>query len=149
MRKSVLVLGVGNVLLSDEGIGVHVVRRLQSLPVPDSVEVIDGGTCGYELIAFFSGRTKVIIVDCLKAAKPPGSVICATPDELDMRAEVPVSAHEGGLSELLHHARLLPCTPEILIVGIVPGHIGPGCTLSEKLQDMVDVFASKVLQIAA
>ncbi len=150
MTKPVLVLGVGNVLLSDEGIGVHVARRLQSMQLSPQVEVIDGGTGGYELIGFFSGRKKVIIVDCLKAEEPPGTIISASPDQLEIRWEAVSSVHEFGLSELLHHAKLLPSPPEILIVGIVPqAHTNASTSLSDDLEPMVDLIASKVLQIAS
>jgi len=150
MTKPVLVLGVGNVLLSDEGIGVHIARRLQSMLLPPHVEVIDGGTGGYELIGFFPERKKVIIVDCVEAAEHAGTIICATPDELALRWEAGYSAHQTGLSELLHHARLLVPPPEILILGIVPQvHTRPGTSLSDALEPMVDLIASRVLQIVA
>jgi hydrogenase maturation protease len=150
MVKPILVLGVGNVLLSDEGIGVHVARRLQSMQLPAHVEVVDGGTGGYELIGFFSKRKKVIIIDCVQAAEPAGTIIRATPDELDLRWEAGYSVHQTGLSELLHHAQLLVPPPEIVIVGIVPQvHTSPSSGLSSALESMVDLIASKVLQIVA
>lgn len=150
MRKPILVLGVGNVLLSDEGIGVHVARRLQSMQLPPHVEVIDGGTGGYELIGFFSERRKVVIVDCVKADEPPGTIVCATPDQLELQWATSYSAHQSGLYELLRQARLLVPPPEILIVGIVPQvHTKPSTNLSETLEGLVDLIASKVLQIAA
>jgi hydrogenase maturation protease len=150
MTKPVLVLGVGNVLLSDEGIGVHIARRLQSMQLPPQMEVVDGGTGGYELIGFFQERKKVIIVDCVEAAEPAGTMICATPDQLDLRWKGAYSAHQTGLSELLHHARQLVPQPEITIVGIVPKvHTRPGTRLSDVLEPLVDEVASRVLQIAA
>jgi len=150
MAKTVLVLGVGNVLLSDEGIGVHVVRRLQSMELPPEVEAIDGGTTGYELIRFFAGRERVIIVDCIRADEPAGTIICATPEQLDLQWDAPSSVHQFGLSELLYHARLLPSPPEILIVGIIPKTPSEaGTEVSESLKPLLDVAASKVLQLAS
>ena len=150
MTKPVLVLGVGNVLLSDEGVGVHVVRRLQSMELPPDVEAIDGGTAGYELIEFLAGRKRVIIVDCIRADGPEGSIICATPDQLDLRWAAPSSVHQLGLSELLYHARLLESPPEILIVGIIPKTpLEAGTEVSESLIPVLDVAVSKVLQLAS
>jgi hydrogenase maturation protease len=150
MPKPNLVLGVGNVLLSDEGIGVHIARRLESMQLPPHVEVIDGGTGGFELIGSLRDRKKVVIVDCIMATEPPGSMISATPDQLALRWEASYSAHQTGLFELLYHARHLDPPPEILVVGIVPqGPPRPGTNLSEALEPLVDLIASKVLQIAA
>jgi hydrogenase maturation protease len=149
MGKPVLVMGVGNLLLSDEGIGVHVARRLQSMRLPSDVEVIDGGTGGFELIGFLSGRARVVIVDCLAADAPVGTMICATPDQLDLRWGDASSAHQSGLSELLYHARLLVPPPEIVILGVVGEiPIQPGIGLSEFLEPLVDEIASQALRVA-
>jgi hydrogenase maturation protease len=149
MTKPLLVLGVGNILLKDEGIGVHVARRLQSMPLPPDVEVIDGGTGGYELIEFLSERTKVVIVDCLTADVPIGTIMCAPPDRLDLKWGAMYSAHQTGLSELLYHARLLVPPPAILILGVVVEvPTQPGTTLSELLEPLVDTIALRALEVA-
>ena len=148
--KSILVLGVGNVLLSDEGAGVHVAQQLQKNELPSDVEVIDGGTGGYELIGFLSGRRKVIIVDCLRAEEPPGTVIRATPEDLDLGWPEPLSVHQSGLRELLYGAKSLIPLPHIIILGIVPETVDtPGMSLSVTLQSRIDAIVSKVLEEAA
>jgi hydrogenase maturation protease len=119
-KKNILILGVGNMLLGDEGVGVHVAQRLQDRPLPRHVEVLDGGTIGYELLSYLYGKRKVIIVDALNADAKPGSVIRLTPDEIDMEKPRSLFVHQGGLHELLHFAKQLEPQPEIVLYGIVP-----------------------------
>jgi hydrogenase maturation protease len=145
-----LVIGVGNALLSDEGVGVHVARRLQSMPLPPDVEVIDGGTEGYELIRFLRGRTRVVIVDCLLADEPPGTLIRATPDELDLQWTPCYSTHQSGLREFLQGVRSLPSTPAIVIMGIVPAEAGViGTTLSTAVASGLERITAAVLDEAS
>ncbi len=143
-----LVLGVGNVLMSDEGIGVHVARYLQTLDLPHDVEVIDGGTTGFELLPLLEGRTQVIIVDCLLANEPPGTVIYAAPEQLHLQWSGGFSAHQSGIRELLVHARTLHPPPRIRIVGVVPEDISlPGMALSRTLAARLHEIASEVLRL--
>jgi len=146
-EKSVLVLGVGNILLADEGIGIHVVQRLATMDLPAEVEVIDGGTAGFELIDFFRNKKKVIVIDCLKAEEPPGTIIRATPQELDLRWSPSFSVHQSGLRELLQQASLLTPLPEIIILGIVPQKTDEASMrLSRALESKVDKIVQKVLE---
>jgi hydrogenase maturation protease len=120
MKKDTLILGVGNMLLGDEGVGVHVAQRLQQMPLPPEVEVVDGGTIGYELLSYVYGKRKVIIADALNADAKPGSVIRLPPEEIDMENPRSLFVHQSGLHELLHFAQQLEPLPEIILVGIVP-----------------------------
>jgi hydrogenase maturation protease len=145
--RSTLVLGVGNILLSDEGVGIHVARRLQVLPLPPEIEVIDGGTEGFELIRFFEGREQVIIVDCLLSREPPGTIIRAAPDQLDLRWAPGFSPHQSGLRELLFSARALPSPPAITIIGIVPAETGRvSMDLSAAVAGRMDRILASVLE---
>jgi hydrogenase maturation protease len=137
--KTILVLGVGNILLSDEGIGVHVVRRLQGMNLPPEVEVVDGGTAGYELVQFFHSKKKVVIVDCLRADEPPGTIVRATPRELDLQWRPLLSVHQSGLRELLQQAASLNPSQEIVILGVVPEDTeSPNMNLSRTLDSVID-----------
>jgi hydrogenase maturation protease len=134
--------------MADEGIGIHVVRRLQTLDLPDNVEVIDGGTTGFELLPLLEGRRRVIIVDCLIADEPPGTVICAAPEQLDLQWSGVFSAHQSGLRELLAHVTSLEPPPLIRIVGVVPEEVSrPGTSLSRTLATRLDAIASEVLRL--
>lgn len=150
MIPRVLVLGVGNLLLSDEGVGVHVARLLQTMDLPDDVEVVDGGTTGFELLRLCAGRSDVIILDSLRADEPAGTVVAASPEELDLQWHHPASAHGLGLQELLSHAAALDPPPRLHIVGIVPATLHePGMTLSSQLQELLPSVAATVAQLCA
>lgn len=147
-EKTILVLGVGNVLLSDEGVGVHVVKKLNTIGLPSVVEIIDGGTSGYELIDFFRNKKKVIIIDCVNSDEPPGTLLLISPQQLDLLRRQSVSIHQVGLYELLAQAELINPPPEIIILGIVPENIERfSMELSQTLQSALDGIVQKVLNI--
>jgi len=118
--KKTLILGLGNILLGDEGVGVRVAEQLISHPLPDSVEVIDGGTAGYELLNFFEGREKVIIVDAVKTEDIPGSVYKVDLSILEEDDTMHLSLHQIGLKNVFKMASLMDINPEVTLVGIVP-----------------------------
>ena len=118
---NVLILGIGNILQSDEGIGVHIVNHiLQSdIKLPDEVEVIDGGTAGFDLIPIMKNRDRIIIVDAVAVQDAPGSIYRFSPDNaMDTRAVF--SLHEVGIMEVIRMLRIFGDNPEIEIIGIVP-----------------------------
>jgi hydrogenase maturation protease len=147
--KSILILGIGNLLLGDEGVGIHVVRQLQRMPLPPEVEVIDGGTGGFELLAHCRGREKVIIVDAIDITAQPGAVFRFAPEELPETWRPAFSAHEGGLHELLHFCKTLVPPPQVIIYGVAPQETQRmGTQLSEtlvhKLDEIVALIAAEV-----
>lgn len=119
-EKSILVLGVGNFLLSDEGVGIHVAQQLQNMPLPSEVEVMDGGTGGFELITHFQGRKKVIIIDAVKTDDIPGTVFRFIPDDIPLLQQKTFSVHQFNLYELFHFVRQMTPRPEVVVYGIVP-----------------------------
>lgn len=118
--RRTVILGLGNVLLADEGVGVHVAHLLRRGDLPADVEVVDGGTGGFELIAHVQGTSKVIIVDCFKVDAAPGSLVRLTLEDLSLERPSPFSVHEGGVRDLLLHIRSLSPAPEVAIIGVVP-----------------------------
>ena len=110
-RAPILVLGIGNILLRDEGVGVHVVRAMENLPLPDGVELLDGGTAGADLLDAISDRRKLIVVDALDADVPPGTIVRMKPEDLAADASGGISLHEFGIAETLRMARQLNCGP--------------------------------------
>jgi hydrogenase maturation protease len=133
-EKSLLILGVGNLLLGDEGAGIHAVQRLQQMNLPPEVEVIDGGTGGFELIDFCRGRKKIIIIDAMHADAEPGDVFRFSLEEAELQWPPSYSAHQTGLRELLHFCKELDPQPEVIIYGIVP----------EKTNTMTNVLSKTV-----
>jgi hydrogenase maturation protease len=115
----ILVLGIGNLLLGDEGVGIHAIRELQKLPPLKNVDILDGGTGGFELILNFTGMDKVIIVDAFKADLPAGTVVQSSIENFRFVLEDKLSVHQHGLQELIFHAKNLNPPPEIILYGIV------------------------------
>ncbi len=119
-RAETLVVGVGNELLGDEGVGVHVARALRGRALCDGVEVLDGGTTGFELLPWFEGRERVILVDAIRTRAEPGAIYHIPAEEVAGFLPAPSSAHESDLGELIRAALALDPAPEVRIVGVVP-----------------------------
>ncbi len=148
-EKSTLILGLGNLLLSDEGVGVHVVHLLNQMTLPSDMEVIDGGTGGFELLEHVKGKSKVIIVDCLNADAKPGSVVLMPLDEVLLHKSSPFSAHEGGALELLRGIQELQPSPQVTVVGIVPHVVNSlEMDLSSEVRSQLPKIISVVLDEA-
>ncbi len=122
--KSVLILGIGNVLQRDDGAGVHVVEHISSTvkDMPDNVEVIDGGTSGYDLLPLMSGREKIVIIDALKIDDKPGSIYRFPASHLYDSSNV-FSLHDVGVKKIIDMLKLMGEEPDIEIIGIVPEDI--------------------------
>ncbi len=101
--EHILVLGIGNVLMGDEGVGVHVVRRLEQLPLPENVRCLDGGTGSFLLLESMQLASRVVLVDATIDGKSPGTVTRLTPQ---FSSDYPptLTAHDIGLKDLLDAA---------------------------------------------
>jgi len=148
----ILVLGIGNILLKDEGAGVHAVRDLTAraergrLALPDDVELCDGGTFGIDLLDTIANRRKVIVIDAVRADAAPGTVLRFTAADLAQREEADLSLHQVGLFETLAMARQLGCAPEeVVIFGIVPATLESGLELSPEVAAVVPKVVELVL----
>ena len=120
-QKKTLILGVGNTLLSDEGVGIHVLLALQTkYPVIDGVEYIDGGTLSFSLAGWIEEADRLIVIDAANFNAPPGTVRCLQNEEMDHFLGLPRrSVHEVSLLDLLDISRLTECLPEPrIMIGI-------------------------------
>lgn len=130
--KPTLILGIGNILLRDEGVGVRAVEAMRHEPLPDGVELLDGGTSGADLIDDVADRARLIVIDAVDADARAGTLFRLGLDDLLARADGPISLHEFGLLETLQAARHLGCAPrEVVIFGVQPQQTHPGLDLSE------------------
>jgi len=130
----IVIIGVGNLLLKDEGIGIHAVKALQEIELPPDVKLIDGGTSP-DLIAYTRAGDKIIIIDAARAGGEPGSVYRFKPEDLAEGKGTLTSAHEMGVVENLNLMALSGNKPrEIVIIGIEPGEIDFGTELSPELE---------------
>jgi len=112
-----LVLGIGNALLGDEGVGVHAIRRLQDAGLGAEVELVDGGTGGFQLLGYFCDHSWLILIDASADGRPPGTVSRIQPR---FASDFPrtLSAHDIGLKDLLESAALLGTLPQIFLITV-------------------------------
>jgi hydrogenase maturation protease len=143
-HKKVLILGIGNVILKDEGIGVHVVRALEEIELHPEVELIDGGTATMDLLSLIHKAERIIIVDALKAGGAPGTLYRCLPEELEDNSERPISLHQVGLLDVLGMARQLGGSPAVVIIGVEPKEISWGLELTEELRAAVPKIVEAV-----
>jgi hydrogenase maturation protease len=146
---STVVIGVGNLLFTDEGIGVHVVRRLEREGAGrENAEFIEAGTGGMKLVHLLAGRRKAVLVDCAFMGEAPGTLRRFTPEEARSVKRLPgFSAHEGDLLAVLDVCRRMgDCPAQVVILGIEPETVQPGTDLSACLAARIEEYAAAVLR---
>ena len=128
----ILVLGLGNILLSDEGVGVRIVEALDAAhELPAAVDVLDGGTSGIDLLDTVADRDCLIVADAVNADGPAGRLIRLENEDIRMLFETRFSPHQLGLSDLLANLRLIGKAPRrVIVVGVVPENLSLGLDLS-------------------
>jgi hydrogenase maturation protease len=143
----VAVLGLGNILLSDEGAGVHAVNALKSrFAFHPQVDIIDGGTMGLDLLPLFQERDRILIVDAVDFNKAPGHVGLIEGDHIPSVLNAKLSVHHIGLSDVLFSAKLMRDTPpEVCLVGIQPKFLDVGLDMTEEIQVKLDTIIALVL----
>jgi hydrogenase maturation protease len=138
------VLGLGNILLSDEGAGIKAIEELsRRFDVPDSVEIIDGGTMGLELLPYFENRSHVLIVDAVKTGKTPGTIVRI--DDPPAYFNTKTSPHQIGLSDVMGVAAILGhLPPHIVLFGIEPKRLSTDLDLSRDVAQNIHRLADMV-----
>jgi|WetSurMetagenome_2_1015567.scaffolds.fasta_scaffold152636_2 hydrogenase maturation protease len=133
MAKPITVLGVGNLLRTDEGVGVHAVRALEVRhreDLPDA-EFLDGGTLGLNLLPFIEEAQSLLILDAVDCGSPPGSVIELGGDSIPQYAGIKLSEHQVTLQEVLGLARIRGrFPPRVMLIGMQPADLSTGDSLS-------------------
>ena len=134
--RPVLVLGLGNLLLCDDAVGLRMLERLQRSEWSDTVDFVDGGTQGIALTGQFSGRRSVLVLDAVGLGMAPGTVHVLKCDEIArMRARRGATSHEGNGLGLIEMARLLGDLPdEVVVVGVEPAKVKTGIGLSPEIE---------------
>ncbi len=149
-RPPFLVLGLGNELFTDEGVGVVAARRLAER-CPPEVEVVDGGTLGIALLPVLEGRDGLLVFDAVTAVGLlPGQVVELGPDDLDQPRMLLYSAHQVGIADTLAAARLVGTAPaRLAAVGLVPYSLETGYGLSPGAAAKVDAMVERGQAILA
>ncbi len=146
--NNIAVVGLGNLLLADEGFGVHLIRFLEKNYTFDNVDIIDGGTIGFNLIEYFLTYKQLIFVDAIKVDDEPGSIYRFNLEQLPPNITFVSSIHEIGLGDVIHHARFMGVEAKAVVVGVVPFKITPNdltTELSEQLKSRMQAVADVVL----
>lgn len=145
-RKDTLILGTGNLLLKDEGVGVHVVKRLEDTVLPEDVELLDGGTGGFDLLYEIEGRKKVILIDAVKAGETPGTIYRFSGEDIEMKPKVSITLHDTDFADVLHVASIRGEKPKITVIGIEPKDISMGLELSPEIERQIPKMIELVMK---
>jgi hydrogenase maturation protease len=142
-----LVLGLGNLLMRDEGLGVCLVQRLQaSYTFPDSVELLDGGTLGLDLLPYLEGASHLVLVDAVDVGAPAGTMVRWQDGNIPATLGVKMSPHQIGLADLLAAASLAGHMPEHMVLwGMQPGAVEPGLELTPEVERAMPELEASVL----
>ena len=148
---NVLVLGLGNILLSDEGAGVKAIEELRTrYECSDAVEFIDGGTMGLELLAYFEERSHILIIDAIKTGRKPGTIVKIEDPPAYFSSKT--SPHQIGLTDVMGIAVITDNMPQhITLFGIEPKQLSTGLDLSPEvarnLDRLVDMVTAELKDI--
>ena len=145
---SVAIIGLGNILLRDEGIGVHVINKLRhEYEFPPLVKLIDGGTLGLDLLPFFEENDRVMIIDAVDFKKEPGTIEIIDGERIPGFLNSKLSVHQIGLADVLFAMRLRGRAPsEMCVIGIQPESVETGIGLSEKIESCIPSLMERVVK---
>jgi len=141
-----LVLGVGNLLLRDEGIGIHFAQSFQKRELPPNVEVMEGGARGIDLLPLFGDRKLVVIVDCARMGEKPGTIRTFNSNEI-IEKKGGFSMHGMSLGNTLELGQKLGMLPEVVIVAIEPEIVDIGMVLSDTAQRALPEVEALVMEL--
>lgn len=146
--KPTIVLGLGNPLMADEGIGTELIARLQKHDLPPDVEIADAGTGGMALLHYFENRKKAVIFDCCLMDEEPATIKRFTPDDVTtVKKLAHISLHETDILNVIKIAKQLnDCPEQIIFFGIQPVVIEPRIGISTELSEKIDEYTQHVLK---
>lgn len=148
MEKKILVLGAGNILFTDEGVGVRVVEKMQSeCTVSSNVTLMDGGTLGTKLLDYFIHCDFLIIVDAVLGPGKPGSVYRLTGEDLRRSLAFKNSLHQTDLEDTLLYCELIAKRPDTVVIGVEPADMETaGMELSPALNSAMREIVNKTIK---
>lgn len=145
-KKRALVLGVGNILLRDDGLGVRTAEFFaHSYSFGSDISCLDGGTAGAGLLPLFSEFSHIVIIDALSSDSPPGTIVNFSGEDLKKKgARLKTTAHSIGVKDLLELAAFEGSHPMVTIIGMVPAEISPGLEISETVRKALPEAAKAI-----
>lgn len=143
----ITVLGIGNVILRDEGFGVRVVEYLDACyDFPEQVQLVDGGTLGVELLQFVTGTGRLLVIDSINGGGEPGQMFRFRNEAVMEHFQDKLSAHEVGIQDVLAALAVTgQRIPEVVVIGAQPFDLGAGVELSPGMQALLEPVAGKAL----
>lgn len=147
-----VVLGIGNTILSDEGVGVRAAEALQErFELPEGVEVIDGGTAGMELLGPLSGTDVLVVLDAVMGGQPPGSVVKLAGNEVPVFFRTKLSPHQVSICDVLAGLEFSGDLPsDLVLIGIEPQNLDLGLELTPAVAERIpQMVAMAVAELAA
>ncbi|MCL1922522.1 MAG: hydrogenase maturation protease [Propionibacteriaceae bacterium] len=144
---AVTVMGVGNPLMGDDGVGLALLEVLTAKFDDPRIDFVDGGTAGLELVPVVQDSTRLLILDAV-AGSTPGEVVQLAGDQIPRLLSSKLSPHQVGLLDIFTSARLLGGEPdELAVVGVVPDYVGPHLGLGEKVQGALAEAESRATRV--
>jgi len=136
--QKIVILGVGNLLLSDEGVGVHIANELMKMELPPGVSVVEGGTDGFRLLNVITEADRLIVIDAVKGGAEPGSIYRFDIDEVrSCPSGFKTSVHQIGILEVIDLSGLIHKTPHTTVIGIEPKSFEMSMELSPEVKAKV------------
>lgn len=148
-ENSIVVLGVGNILLTDEGLGVHVVEDLKAnYTFTPQISLIDGGTMGMELLTYMRGMKKILLIDAVNGGEAPGTIYEFPHRELEQYFTDHISVHEVGMQDILR-IRAIQENPleDAIVIGVEPESLDVGFEPSVPVQKALPEVKERVLRV--
>ncbi|RMF29640.1 MAG: HyaD/HybD family hydrogenase maturation endopeptidase [Chloroflexi bacterium] len=141
-------MGLGNILLRDEGLGVRALERLTArYHLPAEVQAIDGGVMGLDLLPYLEGVTDLLILDAVQTGEPPGTLVRLEGEAIPAALSLKMSMHQIGLQELLAVSRFQGHLPaRIVLWGMEPASMEPGLDLSPPVAAQLDALVEAAVQ---
>jgi hydrogenase maturation protease len=146
-EPTVTIMGLGNILIMDEGVGVHAVNVFQQqYRVPDYVEIIDGGAAGLDLLPFIEGREKLLMVDAVNFDREPGYIEVLENESIPAKFGTKASLHHLGLMDVLSITKLSNSLPkDICLIGIQPKSMELGLDMTREMCDKVSELVERIV----
>lgn len=136
--QKIIILGVGNLLLSDEGVGVHVANELMKMELPTEVSVVEGGTDGFRLLNVITEADQLIVIDAVKGGAEPGSIYRFDIDQVkNCPSGFKTSVHQIGILEVIDLSGLIRKTPRTTVIGIEPKSLEMSMELSPEVKSKI------------
>lgn len=145
--RSILVLGVGNYLMGDEGVGVHLIQHMDNMELPDHLDILDGGTGGFLLLNCFESYNKIIFVDATMDGQPEGTISLIRPK---FASDFPsaLSVHDVGLKDMIEAVYLMETQPDLYLFTISIEKVEPMTTeLAPKVQNAIPEAIEQIMDL--